>query len=230
MEGEFEESEEMEEDWEEPEEDTGEVDWELDVDVSRPGDKETIAGMEAEKVVVTLTMTAKVTEEESGEGESAEEEMKVTSSQWLAQEVEGYGEIEAFQKEMAEKLGLMPGRGFMESITAAITQSNPGLAEAMQELQEESGSLAGVALRVHTVYESEKGATMDEKATEEEKEIPKSVGGFLKGFGKKAVEAKKEEAGSGVLLETTTEITRYEVGDIASDRFEIPEGYELKEE
>jgi hypothetical protein len=217
----------------EEDEEIPEMEWDLSVDISRPGDKEVIAGEEAEKVVIVLDFHGKATEQndESGEAESVEGQMKVISSHWMADEPEGHEEIEAFQLKMADKLGIMPQQGAVENVLEAIAQSRPQLAQAIKELQEESENLAGYAVRIHTVYETRTAEGSRAQEAEEETEMPKSVGGFLKGLGKKVAKEsiKKEESDTKVLMESSTEVIRFETVDIPAARFQVPEGYRLEE-
>jgi hypothetical protein len=156
-------------------------------------------------------------------------EMTVTSSYWMVNEMEGQKEIENFYKKLAEKLGFLPGQGGLEEIMSRITRTNPQLAEAIKKVQEESKKLSGVPLRTHTVYETKKVAVETNKQEEEQKtEIPTSVGGLFKKFGKKVAKSNEEAADQNVLMETNTEVTKFEVAPIDAKEFAVPENYKLQ--
>ena len=95
-----------------------EVEWKFDMNVSKPGETETIAGKKAEKVIIKMDISAKATPQEQTEeqAQNAQGEMTVTSTYWMVNEMEGQKEIENFYKKLAEKLGFLPGQGGMEAI------------------------------------------------------------------------------------------------------------------
>lgn len=205
-----------------------EVEWSFNVDVKKTGETETIAGEKTEKAIIKLTVAAKASRQETGE--SSQGEMVVTSSSWLSKNARGQDEIQAFYKKLAEKLGFMPGEGAMKDMVAKLSQGNPQLAEAMKKMQEESKKLSGVAMRVATVYETQNVASTGQKPAEANKptEIPTSVGGLIKGFGKKMAKSEPETGAANILLETKTEITKYEVAPIDAQIFTIPPDYKLQ--
>jgi hypothetical protein len=114
----------------------------------------------------------------------------------------------------------------MADMMNSIMQNNPELAAAMEKMQQEGNKLEGVALRTDTVYETWAEPVEEAKKEETNNEMPTSVGGLLKGFGKKALKSdKKEESKSNILLETTTEITRFETSPLSADMFQVPANY-----
>lgn len=223
----------MEKEQKKAKDDDTKVEWDFKVDVEKPGDTEMIAGKNAEKVIVKLEVTSKATQEdaETSQAQTMQGDMIVTSTNWMVSDVKGQKEIEDFHKKMAEKIGFLPGKGGMEDMMARINQSNPKLAEAIEKMQKESQKLSGVPFRTETVYETSGAATSadNQQEMETKREIPTSVGGLLKGFGKKMAKPDKEdESNQNVLMQTTTEVTEFEVAPIDSKEFEVPANYKLR--
>ncbi|MBD3387037.1 hypothetical protein GF407_19190 [candidate division KSB1 bacterium] len=218
---------------ESPEQDVEEgdtkVEWQFDVDVKKPGKTETVAGKKSEKAVITLNLKATATEKESEEGpeKRSEGELIVTSTHWLAKELEGREEINAFRKKLVEKLGFEPSEGGMREVFGRIAQSHPQLAEAMKKLQEESAKLEGVSMKSHTLYAT-KGSEMGKEEEKEEEKIPTSVGGFMKGLGKKVAESRQSDDEEKILIESTSETTAYTLTTIDAAEFNIPDSYKKK--
>jgi hypothetical protein len=203
------------------------VEWQFDVDVKKPGETETVAGEKTEKAVITLNLKATATEKESEEGpeKRSEGELIVTSTHWLAKELEGSEEISAFQKKLIEKLGFEPSEGDMREIFGRIAQSHPQLAEAMKKLQEESAKLEGVSMKSNTLYATKGSEMSKEEEKEKENKIPTSVGGFMKGLGKKVAESRKSDDEEKVILESTSETTEFTVTTIDAAEFKVPDSY-----
>jgi SOS-response transcriptional repressor LexA len=157
-------------------------------------------------------------------------DMIVTSTNWMVDAKEEQKEIESFQKKLAKKLGFLPGKGGMEEMMTKINQSNPQLAEAIKKMQEESKKLSGVPLRAQTVYETKSTATAPGKQEEmkKETEIPTSVGGLMKGLGKKIAKPDKAKSDRNLLMETKTDVTKFEVTSVDAKEFEVPGNYKLQ--
>lgn len=217
--------------------DQPEVKWSFDVKVARPGEKKTIAGYETEKVVLTLTASGEGTDSKTGEaGKSG---MVVTSTNWMASSVTGYGDVRAFQAAFAQKMGEMVNGSSMAQMMESLSKMNPQLAEAMKKMEQEGKKLQGVALMNTTVYETwaEGGANPAPQAEKaEEPSAPKSVGGLLGGFGKKLGQkaVKKDESansndGRSVLMESAMEVTSLGASAVDTGMFTAPAGYEKKE-
>ncbi|MDZ7359231.1 MAG: DUF4412 domain-containing protein [candidate division KSB1 bacterium] len=208
----------------------------FDVKVNRTGEKKNIAGYETEKVI--LTLTAKGEAQDKNSAETGKGGMIVRSTNWVAANVKGYDEVQAFHLAFAEKLGMMSGGGPAQMIES-LSKMNPQLAEAMKKLEQESKKLQGVALMTETVFET--WAEPSEKPTEApaaqagEQQPPKSVGGLLGGFGKKLGQkvAKKDDAassdGRNVLMESVTEVTFLGSTSVDAGLFAAPAGYKKKE-
>jgi len=203
-----------------------EVKWNFSVDVETPGDREAIAGYQAEKVIVKLKVEAEVTEEAQGDQpeQTATGGINVISTNMVAQDLSGADEIKEFHQRLAEKLGFKLGNKGLAGILSKVMQSNEQLATAMKKIQEEGEKLAGVPVRVHTVFESWGEPPKDMKEEEQQEEIPKSFGGMFKKFGKK----KKKKDGPQVLLETITELREFSTAPLSDDLFVVPAKYKLE--
>lgn len=208
-----------------PEESEPEVKWSFKVDVETPGDKETIAGYEAEKVIVKMDVEAEGTQEAEGQEEpqKAKGGLKVVSTHMVCKDISGQEELKAFSRKLAEKLGMDPKSGGLAKVLSQVMQNNPELAAAMKKMREEGEKLDGVHMRTHTVFESW-GESSQMKKEEEKNDAPTSVGGLFKKFGKK----KKKKDGPRVLLETTTEIKEFANTPVSADLFVVPANYKLE--
>jgi len=212
---------------------TTDVKVEFDVNVEKTGEFENIAGIKAEKIILTLKIRGKANEqnEESGtDAATATGEMTVTSTNWMSDDVEGYEEIENFYKKMAEKMEIMPGKMNFGEMFKKISMSNPQLGEAMQKLSEEMKEMKGFAMKTHTVYETQGTQTVEssESGEEETTNIPTSLGGLFKGLGSKMAknaQTDDSDSDSNVIMESTTEITNFENSDLDASVFEIPANY-----
>lgn len=203
-------------------------------EIKPTGEKENIAGYPAEKVIMTLKLEAETKPEENRkeQNEPARGGLTVRTDYWLAKSVRGYDEIQAFNKNMLEKMGTADLGSGLSQIFENVMKNNPELGEAMKKLEEESKNLDGVPLRTSSIFETwaeQPNANM-QTPEEEKKELPKSVGGLFKGFGKKlAKKDKEDEDKPRVLLESHNEISAIEYTDLAADLFAVPANYKLKE-
>lgn len=203
-----------------------EVKWDFNFDVETPGEKETIAGYEAEKVILKLNVEAEVTEKAGADQpeQKAAGGLKVTSTHMVAKDVAGMDELREFNLKLAEKLGLNVGETGLAGVLSQVMQSNEQLAAAMEKMREEGEKLDGVPLRVHTVFETWGQQQTDmKKDPQQDVKIPTSVGGLFKKFGKK----KKKPDAPNVLLEITTELKMFETTSLSEDLFKVPAKYKL---
>ena len=211
-----------------PDEDMPEVKWSFKLDIETPNESEEIAGHKTHKVILKINVEAEATKKAEGDepAQKAKGGMKVISTNMMAKTVEGAHELRDFQMRLAEKLGFKPGQGGIADILAKVMQSNEQLAEAIKKMQEEGDKLEGVPMRNHTVFETW-GESPDEQARkDDENQIPKSIGGLFKKFGKKK---DKDKSKSNVLLEIKTEIKRYDTSPLSADIFMVPAKYKLEQ-
>lgn len=210
-----------------------EVHLKFDMKVERPGDRRKVAGYEAEKIVLILEGQADIeaTEQEAGEKQKARGRLRVTSTGWYTNEVSALEEEQAFNQQFIEKLGIQP-IGDSGHFIKSIAKSNPELAEAFEKMREESKKIEGLPLSSRTVFETwgESDQDMEEQAEKDVSKSPPSVGGLLRGFGKKFAKKKKEEDnGAKVLLESETEIVEYSTKPLPDSQFAIPENFKRVE-
>lgn len=197
----------------------------FDVKVDRTGEKRTIAGFNAEKVVLTMTATGEKAEspqEQGGKGA-----MTITSAMWLTNDVADNQELVAFNRKFVEKLGMDMSAG-AQNMLAAL-QSNPQLANAMKKLAEESKKMQGFSVLTESKFEivAEPGSGQTQQMSKEDQEkmakLPKSFGGLL---GKMVPKQSSGDAsGSNVLYESTQETTEFTTASLGADLFKVPAGY-----
>ncbi|MDZ7316309.1 MAG: hypothetical protein ONB24_09330 [candidate division KSB1 bacterium] len=212
------------------EEEKEKVEWKISVDVKETGEKETIAGLAAEKVILSLKMESEVTEQKEGKApETSRATLYAVSDEWLHRgQQKAAEEMQAFQLALAKKLGLLPDQASMQSMIKQVFASYPQLAEAMERLQKEGKKLEGFPLRLKTVYESEGDHPQSAKEEKSESpQIPTSVGGLAGAIGKKMLEKQAEKKASDrvKLLTITEEVTELSRGDLSADLFMVPAGY-----
>jgi hypothetical protein len=209
-----------------------EVKLKFDVKVDQTGETKDFFGNIAEKVVLILKAEADVeaTDKETGDKVKGRGGMILTSRMWIAKSLDGREEEMAFNKRLAEKLGMAPVKGGLAGLIETVMEKNPDLAAALKKLQEESEKLEGVVLRSESVVETwgESDRKM-QQGQDEPAEAPKSVGGLLKGLGKKFGKKKKDKEKPNVLLETENEVTEYSRHGLTKELFAIPEKFKKEE-
>ena len=214
------------------------------VSVDRTGQHEKIAGYDAERVFITITMLA----EAKPEGEKTEEvgSLVFLLDQWMSKDAPQSAAMEEFQRAYAKKAG-QAFRPPMEALQAAFT-SDPRIKEGFEASAKELQKVSGVALRnvtyVVTVPANMKfdrqlaltGAA-SAAATDDGKKEEKKRGGFRGFMGalKSAAEqaSKSQSADStetkpatqSTMLSVTDEVKSVRAGAVAADAFTVPAGY-----
>jgi len=207
-----------------------EVKVDFDIKVDPTGETAKIAGLRAEKVIVT--MKGKGEKQATPESQGGMGGMIITSTQWLAKDAAGYDEIQAFSRKFAEKLGMAPSGQGMQQAFGAMLRSNPQVGEAMEKLAEEGKKLQGFAVKTESVFETwaEPGAMGSGQTPPQEQQLPSSVGGLLGGLGKKfGKKEKSDDSGRNVLFESTTETIELETGSWPASFFQAPSDYKKVE-
>lgn len=225
---------------EKPEQRDTDVKWNVKFDVKDTGEKEEVSGRSTDKVILTLTMEAEATSQEDGKTPAtARTNLIVTSTEWLYRgEDKSQKEMQTFNINLAKKLGLSPDDAAMQSMMQQVFATYPQMAQAMERLKKEGDKLAGFAMRVNTVYESEPDPATAQRMKEEKQkqekadtEIPTSVGGLVGGFGKKMLQKKLEnkqaQSDRTTLMKSTLEVTELATSPVDAALFEIPAGYKL---
>ncbi len=107
------------------------VEYEYTVDVKRTGKKDRINGFNAEEWIITLTATPK-----NASGGAPAGGFSMTMDEWLASDVAGSGEIQAFYRRMGEKLGMDPAvQRFAVGAMAMYRDAVKQIAEKMKEMK-----------------------------------------------------------------------------------------------
>lgn len=199
---------------------------EFDVKVDRTNERQAIAGYDAQKAI--LTMKAKGEQQSSANSPGGSGTMLIVSNHWLAKDVKGYEEMQAFHRAFAVKIGMQFTEAGSQDFMKAMSQMNPEMMKGLEKLAEEGKKLEGFALRTETSFETEGGAQAAAGSSQSNtQEMPSSVGGLLGGLGKKMAKKPQEENASGknVLFESTTETVELKSGTLKADLFAAPAEY-----
>jgi hypothetical protein len=220
------------------------------VSAKSTGNTKEIAGNTAKELVLKMEMES--TDQKSGQKGS----MLITTDMWMATPANGYAEMRAFERKMAEKINWSPGGNmFMQ---------RPDMAEGMAQVSKEIAKLDGMPiLEVVTMgmagqpgAEGSQGTAQSQPAAQPQQEQPQekpSIGGALGGalggrFGlgrKKQKDASSSQqsdssqSGSqaasggnsapGSLLEMTVELSGFSAAPVDSSMFEVPAGFKQVE-
>ena len=155
----------------ETEESGGETEVSTDVkditfDVDRTGKVETINGVSAEQIVMTIEGTYETTVRDASTNEEAT--MNGTSyivvDTWQSTEVAGYKTVAAYQHALAEAMGsAISGTGFKSMMDAL--QNNPQLQKATKDASNRLNPEEGLPVRSRTFYvQVPEGGTFDKNA------------------------------------------------------------------
>ncbi len=207
------------------------VKMEYDYKVDRTGEKQNIAGFNAEKVIVT--MQAKGETQATATSAAGKGGMIITSTQWMAKDAPGKEEGMAFGQKFAEKMGLAMGAEGPMNQWQALAAFNPQLAKAIEKLAEEGKKLEGVAVKTESVFETWSDQTTAAAPASAEgaktQEMPTSVGGLLGGFGKKMAPKPGSAPGRSVMFESSEETKEIKTGTFSAEVFSTPAGYKKVE-
>jgi hypothetical protein len=208
---------------------SAEVKMEFDFKVDRTGEKQTIAGFQAEKVI--MTMSAKGEAQATPASGGGKGGMIITSTQWLTKDAPGKAEAIAFGQRFAQKMGL--GVDGAANQWQALAAFNPQLAKAIEKLAEEGKKMEGVAVKTESVFESwaDPAAQTAPAGTGKTQEMPSSISGLFGGLGKSM--GGKSKAGSApgrnVMFESSEETKEINTGSFNADLFSTPVGYKKVE-
>lgn len=220
----------------------GEVNLKYSVAVDRPGQHEKIAGYDAERVFLTVTMEA----EAKPEGEKAEQvgSLIFLFDQWMSKDAPQIAAVQDFQKAYAAKMGqtFRPPMEALKSAFAANPQIKAGFEASAKELQK----VQGIALRsVAYVAGVPAGMTFDRQlvlndasvqaTADAAKKDEKPKGGFrgLLGAIKTAAEDANKQGDKnaqqppkqGTLLSVTDQVKTISTGAVPPGAFDVPAGY-----
>ena len=133
--------------------------------ISSNGATRQIDGENAKEALLTVTMTANSSDNNSKAG------MAATSEMWLIADAPGLAEMRTFNERMAKELSVDMGASAMSSLLAA----QPGGAQALAELKKESAKMSGLpVLQVTRVGVSTDGQPLPPPSTAP---LPQKKGG-----------------------------------------------------
>jgi len=190
----------------------------FDVKVDRTNERQTIAGFNAQKAI--LTMKAKGEQQSTATSPGGSGSMTIVSNHWLTKDVEGYQEAMAFSRKFAEKLGMQFSETGGQNMMQAMSRMNPEMVKGMEKLAEEGKKLEGFAVKTETTFEMDGSSAGGQQ-------MPSSVSGLLGGLGKKTAKGSQDGNASGknVLFESTTETVEFKAVPLKADLFAVPAGY-----
>jgi hypothetical protein len=228
----------------------------FDVSVKDTGDTQTVNGLPAKRVILTIKMEGQ--DQKSGEKGSFD----VVTDMWLSQQVSGYDQVQRFYQRMAERMNWTPGSGMMTGMPNAA-----GMSKGMAQMYRESSKLEGVPVRQIVRMGASgqmraQGAPPPAQAQRQEQqqqEAAPSVGqalgrigglGRLGGLGRKKKEEPPPQAqqqqpepqtasgapaatGSpsapGSLMEMTIESSNFSNAPVDASKFAVPAGFKQVE-
>jgi hypothetical protein len=224
----------------------GDVDFKYNVAVDRTGQHEKVAGYDAERVFITVTLEASATPE--GEKTQQVGSMVFLLDQWMSKDAPQIAALQEFQRAYAQKVG-QAFRPQVQGIQSALA-TDPRMKEGFSAAAKELAKVPGVSLRSVTyVALVPAGMTFDRQLvlndpsvvaakadTAPKADKPKS-GGFrgLMGALKSAAEdASKQSSNKNAepatptqttLMSVRDEITSITPGAVPASAFDVPAGY-----
>jgi hypothetical protein len=215
----------------------GQGDVKFKVSANSTGKTKQVAGFEAKEMIMKMEMEG--TDEKSGQKGG----MTVTTDMWIASGVPGYQEVRDFHKRMAEKMNWTPGGNMFAA--------NPQVSQGMAEVYKEVAKLDGVPVQQFISMgmggqPGTAGAPAGSGAPPQQQQQPpadkpsvgSALGGALGGrfgLGRKKTTSDKpadqppadgqSQAGSGSLLEMTTELTTFSANPVDGSLLEVPAGF-----
>jgi hypothetical protein len=209
-----------------PEQPAGDVQYEMDFNVDRTDEHQTINGYDCQKVVMTIGVRQKGKKLEDGGG------LVMTSDMWMGPRIPALQEEAAFQVRYMKQLLGSEAETMARDLAQAMAMY-PQMKGAMARMQKESGKLDGTAIRttmrVQTVL-----APGQEQSRDDQPKLGGVAGklGGLFGRKKKTEEAPKEEPAAGAanrvtFLTSTSELLNVSTSVEAAD-VEIPAGFKQK--
>ena len=208
--------------------------------VVKSGEKQSLAGYQAERV--TLTATQACTDRKTGQVC----EFGLVLDQWITPEFRAADEVNAYQRAYAEKMGFgTTGSGGFAERAEAMFGGYEGIwkeiASKMKDVKGyplKSSFALGIGGPQCRDSQTPQGTTADD--TTPAKDVGRAIGGTIGGaigglFGRKKDDAAETNAQSAApatianglipLLTVSSEITRVNQAAIAADRFEVPPGF-----
>ena len=199
--------------------------FEVDVRVSRTGEKRTIAGHEAAQWITRISAYPKGSSLQQSGG------MAIVSEQWMAPGVPELAEIAAFNLRYAQKMADVFGfdaarmKASAEQM-AALLAAHPGLVQALEKMKTEGAKIEGTPLATIFSINLIRSAEEVAKAEKSDQDISGGVSGFL------AKRLMKKAAGDPTqpkqaLMTSTIEMLKIATDASAAD-VALPAGYKQK--
>ena len=212
----------------------GEVEYEIDFNVEKTGERKTVGGYDCQQIVMTIAMRQKGKKLEDGGG------MVMTTDMWMAPKIPAMQEQIAFMQRYMKKL-LGSDTETMARDLAQAMAMYPQMKAGMERMKKESVKLEGTAIlttmRIETVMSPEQAQAKAESGDKPKMGLGGIAGGLGGMFGrkKKSEEAPKEgqpAAAEGpknraTFMTSTTELLEVQASASAAD-VEIPAGFKQK--
>jgi hypothetical protein len=220
------------------------------VETDRPGQHETIAGYDAERMLLTITMQGDVTPD-GGKTEQAGS-LVVLLDQWIAKGAPQAKAMAEFQRAYAKKAG-QSFQNQVQGLSAMFT-SNPQMKGGLDAATKEMAKMQGIPLRsvmyltmvpagqpFDRTLALTQASAADAEAKAKQEEKPKEGGGLGGLFGRlrsAAADARKMgesqpdgPSKQGTLATVTDEVKSITAGAVPASLFVVPTGYrEVKEQ
>lgn len=228
------------------------VTFDLEMSTDRTGKHETIAGYDAEEVILTGLIHAKQTAEaaaEAGEAEPQQMDMAIVTDLWLSTDFPEQQLVAQMQGEAMQQFQESGAAQEMAASMQGLTAYDPRIEGAWQKNLDALKELDGTALRttMHFVLvqpgmtldrdkvlaEADKSLSSDvagAAAASAEGAAKKAIGGLAGrfGFGKKKEEPKEEkqpEPSQVVFMRIESQVTDVSTDPLDPSVFQVPDGY-----
>ncbi len=201
---------------------TSDVSMKTEVRVTDTGRSETIQGASCKQYLLEMDMSA------TSEKEKQSGTMSTLTDMWMAKDVPGLAEVNAFYRKMGEKAG---GAGVNQQWAAAAVQGPAqSLGADIQKMSEEMKKMEGHAMRT-VLYMGSVEAAKKEALGEKPPEPEGGGGGGIAEMLKKMQQNPQAQGGSGeeggVIMRITTETIKISTGPIDPKVFAVPGDYKL---
>jgi hypothetical protein len=209
----------------------------IKVSAAATGKTKAFSGMDAKEMLVKIEMQS--TDPKTGKTGS----LPITVDSWIAPAADGYGEVRAFYKRMADEIGWTPGGNMF--------MSRPEVAKGMAEAEKEVSALNGMpvfetmnmGMTGQPGSDGQSGANgqtdappQDQSAQQQSQSQRPSLGGLLgsrMGISRSRSSSSQPKssgnANSGSLLEMTVEMSGFSSRPVEAGQFAIPDGFKQVE-
>ena len=228
----------------------GDVKWKYKADVSRPGQRERIAGYNTERVFLTVTVEAEATPE-GGDTEQVGS-LVVLLDEWISKDAPQSAAMAEFSRAYAQKAG-QAFKSQAQALQAAFV-ADPRMKDGMEAASKELAKIQGVSLRstmyftvvpaglefnralaLNEVSASLAKDAKDDKAKPDDKPKGGGFGGLVGKIKAAAEEANKQEKSGDkknaappkqeTIATLKDEVSSITSGPISADLFAAPVGY-----